>query len=307
LNVKAARLDPGHRTLSSLDGIRGLAVLLVIGSHFVRFLPDAPFLLPLKAVMTYGWAGVDLFFVLSGFLITGILLKSKGAANYFGTFYMRRVLRIFPLYYAVLIAVFLAAPHLPAAAQEAVPRPDDRWLYFVYLTNWLVLWHGTWGPNVVGHFWSLAVEEQFYLVWPFIVFVLPERRVAIASIFLAVAALIVRLVWIAHTGPAQALAIATVTRMDSLALGALGAILIRRGLNAALLRVTASLAVVSFLVYVAGAIGFDRGIAQFSESVGFTILAVSFGAFVLWSAATDGAHFAVQRILTARPLRSIGR
>ena len=86
--------EAGRRQLEGLDGIRGIAILLVMAVHFDRFVPAVSVLVPLKALADYGWCGVDLFFVLSGFLITGILLQTKTAHNYFRAFYMRRVLRI---------------------------------------------------------------------------------------------------------------------------------------------------------------------------------------------------------------------
>src|SRR3954454_23560111 len=101
------------RKLVSLDGIRGLAILAVMIHHFEPWFPGASRLqLAVKWICRFGWAGVDLFFVLSGFLITGILLDSRYATNYFSSFYMRRALRIFPLAYAFLLFAFLVFPHI---------------------------------------------------------------------------------------------------------------------------------------------------------------------------------------------------
>jgi len=162
------------RKLQSLDGLRAIAIILVFLCHMQYHIP--PVNLPavvLRAYVSQGWMGVDLFFVLSGFLITGILLDTREARNYFRGFYLRRILRIFPLYYLVLIAVIFAGIRLnnPAFTTK-LPLPADRWLYFCYLTNWLALWKAHWGlhyVNYLAHFWSLAVEEQFYLVWPLVI------------------------------------------------------------------------------------------------------------------------------------------
>src|SRR5208282_6334564 len=173
----------------------------------------------MKAMLNFGWAGVDLFFALSGFLITGILLDTRKADNYFSAFYAGRVLRIFPLYYSVLVLILGAAA--VSHQRQGLPLAADQKLYFVYLTNWLVLWKGQWGPNILGHFWSLAVEEQFYLLWPLCVWLLISRRLAKVTVGASVIALLVRILWVAHAGPSQAIVMATVTRMDTLLCGAL--------------------------------------------------------------------------------------
>ncbi len=124
--------------------------------HFEHLLPAQGLFTAVKGLLYFGWAGVDLFFVLSGFLITSVLLSSRDAVNYFASFYVRRVLRIAPIYYLMLAVVFGATvlwPSLPA-----VPTAAERPLYFLYLTNWIAVWKGTWPANMVGHFWSLAVE-----------------------------------------------------------------------------------------------------------------------------------------------------
>src|SRR5262249_17527292 len=119
------------------------------------------------------WVGVNVFFVLSGFLITGILLDTKHEPHYFKFFYMRRVLRIFPLYYGTLIAIFFV---LPALKMAPFISASQQFWYWTYLGNW-----GK-GRNLnvgsLGYFWSLGVEEQFYLVWPLVIYVLPRRSVS---------------------------------------------------------------------------------------------------------------------------------
>ena len=165
--------------IPELDGLRAIAIILV-------FLHHSRAQLPVVNMTTFylgwyfgqGWMGVDLFFVLSGFLITGILLETRETSNYFTGFYARRVLRIFPLYYLVLTAVIVGGSLLNVPKITAtLPVPQDRWLYFCYLMNWVGLWRGHFGANSIGHFWSLAVEEQFYLVWPLIVWMVRPRTV----------------------------------------------------------------------------------------------------------------------------------
>jgi peptidoglycan/LPS O-acetylase OafA/YrhL len=180
---------------------------MVIAFHCRVVLPDGYFLLwPLDIC----WSGVDLFFVLSGFLITGILLETRDSPSYFGTFYARRALRIFPLYFAyVLVAV-------------ALVRPAGAWWYFTYLTNWKP-GHGAADPYL-NHLWSLAVEEQFYIVWPAVVYWTTPRKLAWGCGLIAVIALACRCL----TGMAgEAAYRLTPCRIDALAFGAFVAVGVR--------------------------------------------------------------------------------
>src|SRR5262249_49808445 len=120
---------------------------------------------------SYGMLGVDLFFVLSGFLITGLLLDAKGRPHYFRNFYARRTLRIFPLYYLVLAALFLVLPHLATLPMNLeTAREHQGWLW-AYVANFYIAAQSSWAAlSYVSHFWSLAIEEHFYLIWPALVF-----------------------------------------------------------------------------------------------------------------------------------------
>jgi peptidoglycan/LPS O-acetylase OafA/YrhL len=150
----ATNRQPGRAYYPELDGVRAMAALLVMGFHFCQAKHMA-------GVAILGQTGVDLFFVLSGFLITGILLIAEpGDWHEVRTFYVRRTLRIFPLYYGFLL--------LAVALGWKISAP-----YWVYLENfYLAVKVPMIGP---AHFWSLAVEEQFYLLWPFLVLFLPRR------------------------------------------------------------------------------------------------------------------------------------
>jgi peptidoglycan/LPS O-acetylase OafA/YrhL len=135
-----------------------------------------------------GWMGVDLFFVLSGFLITGILLDTKESPDYFKNFYARRALRILPLYYSILLLVFVVIPLLrPSDAQTIFERSSPWWAYPVFLQNFLLA-VPTLAAGPLGTTWSLAIEEQFYLVWPLIVRYCSHRQLRrIATVMILVA------------------------------------------------------------------------------------------------------------------------
>ena len=157
----------------ALDGVRGLAILMVIVFHVTKTLPSMHVEIPHAAfrLLCLGQTGVDLFFVLSGFLITGILLDTKNMSGRFVKFYGRRILRIFPLYYVVLLAGVLITIETTGqiSRQHGIP-----WIWlFSYLGN-VPPTRGVDDP-CFGHFWSLAVEEQFYLIWPAVVYLLPQR------------------------------------------------------------------------------------------------------------------------------------
>ena len=172
-----------------------------------------------------GWVGVQLFFVLSGFLITGILVEQREAPRYFRNFYIRRSLRIFPLYYLTLTIAFLIVTPLFGSPEfrTSVER-DSVWLW-TYLYNWMA----PFGHHMraLSHFWSLAVEEQFYLIWPLVVLLAVRERLARICVILVVAAFGFRaaVYWL---GLPQGLAYsATLARCDALAAGALLAITAR--------------------------------------------------------------------------------
>jgi peptidoglycan/LPS O-acetylase OafA/YrhL len=152
------------RKIPQLDAARGIAILLVLIHNTSSF----PFR-PLAAISAHGWMGVDLFFVLSGFLITGILLDTKESEAYFRNFYARRCLRIWPLYYSLLIFMFVIVPHLrPSEAPAIFERSSPWWAYPFFLQNFFVAIPAQ-AAGALGVTWSLAIEEQFYLIWPLFV------------------------------------------------------------------------------------------------------------------------------------------
>ena len=151
----------------ALDGLRGVAALMIVWHHFVQFTPVHEAVLALMSrVLGFMWTGVDLFFVLSGFLITNILANSKSGKHYFRAFYGRRILRIFPLYYAVLVIVLLILPMFGVGTHV---DPSSQIYFWTYTSNYYFALSG-FSANYLSHLWTLAIEEQFYLVWPIIIF-----------------------------------------------------------------------------------------------------------------------------------------
>lgn len=207
----------GH--IPALDGLRGLAILLVTLYRFSTGPTDpsaaGQWLFP---VLHLGWCGVDLFFVLSGFLITGILFDSKDKDGYLVNFFGRRALRIFPLYYGVLLVSFLLLPWVGVRV-FAPQEPQQAWLW-LYGTNIYQAVQGAWCLGPFNHFWSLAVEEHFYLVWPFVIGYFSRTTAMRICVGLVVASVVGRTIWMLVSGNEIAPSVLTLFRADALAVGA---------------------------------------------------------------------------------------
>lgn len=216
--------------LPGLDGLRGVAVILVMGVHFLGGAQaDTPLQGLLVRIATQGWIGVDLFFVLSGFLITGLLVDSKGTSHFFRNFYARRTLRIFPLYYFVLACFFLLLPQLATLSPllEAA-KAHQVWLW-TYTSNFFIAHTSSWESlSYFSHFWSLAIEEQFYLLWPLVVFSLSSSTLERVCIAVVVVALILRMALTLLGVSALSISVLTPCRIDTLCVGAYLALRIRR-------------------------------------------------------------------------------
>ena len=175
--------------IPELDGVRGLAILLVLVYHYVAIgIPGiVPYAWLASAIGTLGltWTGVDLFFVLSGFLVGGILYDGKNSESYYRTFYSRRIARIFPLYF-MWIALFMVGlhfvgPHSTSALKLVFNRIVPVWTFPFFLQNFWIAWQQKWGSYWMDTTWSLAVEEQFYLLLPLLVRNLNYRGITILA------------------------------------------------------------------------------------------------------------------------------
>ncbi len=302
----------------ALDGVRALAFLLVFAHHYMR--------------LEVGWVGVDIFFVLSGFLITGILYDTRDAAHRVRNFYVRRSLRIFPLYYLVVLAFVLAAPF-------AHWHWDWRWLSWpLYVGNWVLFVHrgaldratmylyngwlesGRGQVYNIGHFWSLCVEEQFYLLWPWVVFKVRSRR-ALMSIAGVIVVFWPLLRFAANaTLPkdrinADIIAHGTVFRLDTLMVGALLALWWRSeqsGAREQMFRAASRAIWIAGAVTVAALAAFavhpallhNKGVKPWLFSIGFTVIAI-FSAILIVRSLLPGSIFF--RIFRHPALRWMGR
>lgn len=208
-----------------LDGLRGLAILMVVLYHSTELsYSEVTWIRAVLSVPWMGWAGVDLFFVLSGFLITRILLVQRGASNYFRAFYARRALRIFPLYYSLLFFCLVIVPGLdlfPAVNQLWQPGADREGIwYWLFLGNYQAGLQGQFRHLVLGITWSLAIEEQFYLVWPQFVSRISVHRLKCICYAVVLGSLLLRVVAVALGTKWILTYTVTPFRLDGLAVGA---------------------------------------------------------------------------------------
>jgi peptidoglycan/LPS O-acetylase OafA/YrhL len=294
-SVATSFFVPGY--IPQFDGLRGLAILLVLIGHsgFLEALPHA-------GMLEYARFGVDLFFVLSGFLITGILTDSKGSRHYFRNFYARRALRIWPLYYLVLFVAFVVVPLFEPAMR---PTAAGVWPAFVFYVQNIALVHRDTYPFGLGATWSLAVEEQFYLTWPLLVFLLKKRTLAIFSVLLVVVSLSLRLSFHFHGAPLGFVHFFTLSRLDAIALGSLAALWLR---SPSCTFVRWRIRAYQFLGFgVAGTILARILMHRNSSIIGYTFLAIAFTGLLGISLTSDPRSSLLGRSLSAHWLRYIGR
>ena len=229
-NVRLAGMSTSVATprLPQLDGIRGIAILLVLIWHYFpcQLKAESGSLVAYLARACWlTWSGVDLFFVLSGFLICGILLDHRHSANLFQVFYVRRACRIFPLYFAV-IGIFVLIKATSLYTNDSYGWLFDRhyplWSYATFTQNFFMAGRGDLGAHWFAVTWSLAVEEQFYLIVPLLVYCLRGRSLVLVFAGLVIAAPILRCM-----NPGFQTMVITIYRSDSLLMGALLAVFVR--------------------------------------------------------------------------------
>lgn len=209
------------RWYNGLAGLRGVAILMVLLSHNFGFLS--------KQLEFWGQFGVDVFFVLSGFLISEILLESVGKEHYFHNFYIKRIFRILPVYFLVTIVGLAIARILPEFHPDFNYYIDNIWYLILYFQNWLKVFNPPElkGGGIFGHYWTLGIEEQFYFIFPLVVFLFRNRiRLIVYLLFLFIIMLIAfrYFFWLNLKNPLDIYNAPFKTRYDGIAVGALLAI-----------------------------------------------------------------------------------
>ena len=236
----------------ALDGVRGLAILMVLGRHliYINGATQTPLYVFARTIRDCLAAGVDVFFALSGFLITRILVQTLSDRHFFRNFYGRRALRIFPLYYGVLLALFVCSPifHIQWGGQQ--------WRLLTYSNR---LFQSRSGPPFnffLGHhislvnFWSLHIEEQFYMLWPlFVFFIRVPRRLLGVTLAISAACLGVRFWMVLHGFSEAYIYTSLISRADSLLFGAALALALRTRAHTLVLKVATPLFITALLLY----------------------------------------------------------
>ncbi len=295
--------------VAALDGLRAIAILAVVFHNTVETVAGSGDRLThyLLVLAGPGWIGVQLFFVLSGFLIAGELLDNRTARNYLQAFYARRALRILPLYYLTLVLVLIAAL-LVGAAPEVHDLTAEGWRLWLFLNN-----YGR-APSGFEHFWSLAVEMQFYALVPWVVSRTRAPQLLAVCICMAVAVFLLRTLC-AWMGVSEwTIYFGTVFRLDALALGAAGACLVRIESTAAILprHCTAAVAVASLMLLCGALLTHSYDFSTLAcETYGYTLLAIACALVVVAvgvpPAAGEQRRLRWGQWLSVPPLRVIGR
>jgi peptidoglycan/LPS O-acetylase OafA/YrhL len=304
----------------ALDGLRGLAALMVVAHHSATtYLLTSSFDKAYFRVTSLFWIGVDLFFVLSGFLITNILLDTQKSRNYFKAFYGRRFVRIFPLYYAFLAVFYFLLPALGVHLSiDEIHAQAWQWAYAGNIYDGFYPWPG----SNIGVFWTLGIEEQFYLFWPLIVFFSGTRYLKKGVIAAILTLPLFRAACLSIGLPTNFIFTFTLCRMDGLLLGALISIAYREGFiermsSRKYRSVRESLDwffVGSILIFVCGYCLF-LGNEQFLFNMltwprswqyfGSTLISIPFAYAVLRAVAPENNPF--QRVMSFKYLRTIGK
>jgi peptidoglycan/LPS O-acetylase OafA/YrhL len=281
-----------------LDGLRGLAVLLVVADHFLNnlFFPAAhphSWFVPFHHLFDLGWIGVDLFFVLSGFLLGGILLDHRGAPDLFPVFYLRRAARILPVYFAFLLPLALVPLTgldrlFPAFGRLVDTGAIPAWTYPLFLQNVAMTVQASWGEAWIAPTWSLAVEEQFYLLLPLLVRFVPPARLPGVLLGLIAVAPAVRVACLGFENPTREEIAAYAllpARWDSLLMGVLAAWALREARWRTWLEARPSLlrAVlgVTFAITASFAVFAPSLHDRFTHTVGFSVFGVLFATAIL--------------------------
>ena len=282
----------------ALDGMRGLAILLVVIYHNFNFINYSYF----------GWLGVDLFFVLSGFLITEILLNTAGQPNFLRNFFCKRALRIFPLYYTCLILALLVLPALFKRDPAFQYYTENQGWLWLFLQNWLYIFKQPEGNGFLNHFWSLAVEEQFYLLWPFIILALRQpKRLLAFLLFILLMVFVLRLyVWLQSIESLPYYNLNTFSRIDGICIGSILALI--QNINSSYISRNMKWIVLGFaaLNFLFDFVNLTYGFSfPFLAMVGYTTFAMLFGLLV--HEGTKGELRWIKTVFSYPVLRFFGR
>lgn len=270
----------GRAYVPPLDGIRGIAVAMVMVRHFGQgWETDMPLDKVLFTLTRLGSNGVDMFFVLSGFLITGILMDTKEKAGYFRNFYARRTVRIFPLYYLALAFSFILWPSIADGRVESTVGQAGEYQAWFWLYASNILFAVKQMYIGLTHFWSLAVEEQFYLFWPLIVYLLPRNGLLWACLACVLIAFATRIICAALDLAPLVPYVLLPGRIDALAAGAFIAVMARRPSGIAPITRRAPLVLIGTVLVAVATVAISYALGSEGRTHAVNIIAGSLVAF----------------------------
>ncbi len=293
----------------ALDGLRGIAILLVIAVHATLVFPE-PFVPSwFGRYIAFGGCSIELFFVLSGFLITNVLLSLERSRRGMRAFYVARFFRIFPLYYLFLVLSFWVFPHAFPRAYASMPAFEKVGVwYFGYASNFLIWIHRQISSLLVDVSWSLSVEEQFYLLWPALFIFAPRRFLAVGCLAAAVAAFLFGVAAMALGAPPIGVYASLPMQLAPLALGAYLALVLERGEPGPRLLRTVNAGLVVSAAIVGAILLFVRDFSAYGPWVHVSIFATScLFACLLARLRSPGCPPSLRRALSVRPLVLAGK
>jgi peptidoglycan/LPS O-acetylase OafA/YrhL len=295
----------------ALDGIRALAVTMVFATHYGGGAHGGLGLNIFNELRLRGWMGVDLFFVLSGFLITGILYDTRTDSRFFQRFFVRRSVRIFPVFYLLVAIVLLLTPFFKYEWRFAhlsfLLYVGNIWGSFDYSLYRIVSATHPTGNLFLGHLWSLCVEEQFYLLWPFVIWMVRDRiRLLWIAAGLSVLSLLFRAGLIVFSS-ANSFELASHTlpgRMDALVIGAILALLLRGDSSAGLQRACKWVFLVAGALVAAISILSPAIDSPWLLTIGYTLIGIASAGLIGTTLRSGSPSF---RLFNLRPLRILGK
>jgi peptidoglycan/LPS O-acetylase OafA/YrhL len=305
----------------ALDGIRALAIGLVLFQHLTVITPDLivgtgtehTFARGVVFAANLGWTGVDLFFVLSGFLITSILIATRDRSDYFKRFYVRRAFRILPLFLVIAIISFVIIPYSGLLPPDKAARFDtvgnDQWMYWLFLSNIAIANYGQFRHGIMDVTWSLAIEEQFYILWPLALLLVRNNAVRLIAAII-VTSMLLRFAADNYGVNRNSIYVFTLTRLDGLAFGALLAFWMGNPDYAALIRRWSGPVALTFgsafllLGVVQGGYSYyyDDGLVTW----GVSLVTISFAALIGFVITRETGESRVVSLLSTRPLLFLG-
>jgi peptidoglycan/LPS O-acetylase OafA/YrhL len=265
-------VKPIHQNyIPELDGLRGIAILLVVTFHYFPFLK----------IFSLGWIGVDLFFVLSGYLITSRLIFTLGDKKYFSVFYKNRALRIVPLYYATLICFYLIINIMVKEENIGMFQfyNDHIPSFVLFLENWSFIFTKQMHENHLQHFWTLAIEEQFYLIWPLLIYFFFQKSFFIKTLFISIVLIILlrSFLFFKYQGDELICFYNTFCRMDSFIIGGLLFFFHERSS-----KIDFKFILPAIIIIISVAITFSgtHSSSLFFSTIGYTLIAIFFAGII---------------------------